>query len=607
MKVYCNISIIAFSKTIHLFTSIFLITLLTSSFNPTFAYNQYFDSTLVQTHTLRANNPDSALKLIKTEFNLSKEKKDTSLIIKTGSLFALVQNENGLSNKALGTLLELKTYLNPNSSDSSTARINLISGHVYSDLNRFPVALNNYNNSLSQYLEFNDTLNIVSSYIGIGRVFSNIPILKQAIKYYNLAHQYTSAKDISLRKQIYGNLGTAYGRIKDFKNAEIYFRKALKLGKEENAKRDIALMHYNLGKLLMDKGELDASVKEQTWGLKISQEINSAIDIAWAHEGLYAVYSKRGNDKKALYHFEIHSTLKDSLDQLQNKKEILKLEALYEKKKQDLIIEEQQHKIEDASYKEVLYEERIANSKLEKRVLWLGITLLLSLVLSSIFYFNKMKEKNKLLLKQQEIVHASLSQKEILLKEIHHRVKNNLQIITSLISLQSHNINDEVALEILAESKNKIQAIAMMHENLYQSKNLGAANIKNYLKDLLDYLQHIFQNSLNPVSCHLKSEDLDLNLDTAIPLGLITAELITNCFKHAYQNISNPELELTLLKNKNDKFELSVQDNGIGLPKNFDIKKSKSLGLDIVIGLTAQINAKVEYQSVNGTTFTIIF
>lgn len=209
---------------------------------------------------------------------------------------------------------------------------------------------------------------------------------------------------------------------------------------------------------------------------------------------------------------------------------------------------------------------------------------------------------NKELARQNEEISQQHKQLQVLVKEIHHRVKNNLQIISSLISLQRRTVDDQEVLNVLEESRGRVEAIALIHQKLYQDENANFVDFESYLQELLD-----MQESLGKgVKCSLKSEKAILNLDTAVPLGLIISELITNSMKHAFAGIENPELSVRLSKNDNH-FNLEVKDNGIGLPTGFNLLNEKSFGCEIINALSEQINAEIQYMNDNGAKFQINF
>ena len=199
----------------------------------------------------------------------------------------------------------------------------------------------------------------------------------------------------------------------------------------------------------------------------------------------------------------------------------------------------------------------------------------------------------------------SLSEKEILLKEVHHRVKNNLQIINSILNLQSSYIEDEKTLEIINESQNRIRSMSFIHESLYQTSNFSSINFKEYIENLLSNLIYSYQIGTK-IKITRSIENIDLSLDQAIPCGLILNELITNSLKYAYDLDEDGEVFISI-KRMDSKIEVIVQDFGIGLPKNFDIETADSLGLSLVHTLTEQIDGELTVKSDGGTKILIIF
>ncbi|WP_027419554.1 sensor histidine kinase [Crocinitomix catalasitica] len=191
---------------------------------------------------------------------------------------------------------------------------------------------------------------------------------------------------------------------------------------------------------------------------------------------------------------------------------------------------------------------------------------------------------------------------QILLKEVHHRVKNNLQIISSLLSMQTRSVTDEDVLGVLDESRRRVDAIALIHQKLYSNIQGNQVDFNSYLKELIK-TQQIIQSDID---CQLETIDLLLDLDIAVPLGLIVSEMITNSVKHAFKDNKNPVLHISLKENRNG-FELIFHDNGVGLPSDFDLESADSLGMEIIAALIDQIDAKIEYNNDNGARFKINF
>lgn len=201
---------------------------------------------------------------------------------------------------------------------------------------------------------------------------------------------------------------------------------------------------------------------------------------------------------------------------------------------------------------------------------------------------------------------ASLREKEVLLKEIHHRVKNNLQIISSLLNLQSRKIKDEQIATVLNESQNRVRSMALIHEKLYQSKNLAEINLGDYVKSLATFLARSYQG-VGGVSMEVDTEEILLDLDHAVPCGLILNELISNAFKYAFPDGRQGKLSVVLKRSPEGEIVIRVQDNGIGFPEHLDFKNSPSLGLQLVNSLVEQIDGEIFLDAQNGTLFTVRF
>ena len=206
----------------------------------------------------------------------------------------------------------------------------------------------------------------------------------------------------------------------------------------------------------------------------------------------------------------------------------------------------------------------------------------------------------------EEAIKESLEEKNVLLQEIHHRVKNNMQIISSLLSLQSRYINEEKALNVLKESQGRIQAMALVHEKLYQSENLGSINFEDYIKSLMKELESSYYINKSLLKTEINVEDIYLDINTAIPFGLIINELISNIIKHAFKEGEKGNIKVKFYKKSNE-YILSVQDDGIGLPSNLDFENTNTLGLKLVNALVDQLAGTVNINRDNGTHFIIKF
>lgn len=204
-------------------------------------------------------------------------------------------------------------------------------------------------------------------------------------------------------------------------------------------------------------------------------------------------------------------------------------------------------------------------------------------------------EKNKL-----------LEEKEWLVKEIHHRVKNNLQIVISLLSTQSKYLDNKEAVAAISESRHRMQAISLIHQKLYQSENTTSVNMQTYITELSDYLKTSFNNG-KEIDFLINVDEILLDISQAIPIGLILNEIITNAIKYAFEERAAGNIQIKMLCIDENKILLEIKDNGVGLPDNFDLKNSTSMGMRLVTGLAKQINGKLNFENIDGVCVQVEF
>jgi len=202
---------------------------------------------------------------------------------------------------------------------------------------------------------------------------------------------------------------------------------------------------------------------------------------------------------------------------------------------------------------------------------------------------------------------AALREKEILLKEIHHRVKNNLQVVSSLLSLQHHTIKDATLRELFHESERRVRSMALIHETLYQAPDVSRFDLAHYLRTLGVELFRAY--GVDPAHITLTNhiEEVVLPLETALPCGLILNELLSNALKHAFPDGRPGDIRIELQASPDQQVVLRVADTGIGLPSGLDVHQTDSLGLQLVCALTEQLQGTLTVAQQNGTVFTLLF
>jgi PAS domain S-box-containing protein len=208
--------------------------------------------------------------------------------------------------------------------------------------------------------------------------------------------------------------------------------------------------------------------------------------------------------------------------------------------------------------------------------------------------------------KTEEKIKTTLKEKEVLLKEIHHRVRNNMQLISSILNIQSKHLRDEQALKMFKNGQSRIRSMALVHEKLYESKNLAGIDFAEYIRSITTYLFTLYKIS-EAVRLNVDIKDILLDINTAIPCALIVNEIVSNSLKYAFPEGIEGEIYIGLRSDKPDKFILIVKDNGIGFPKELDFRKTESLGMQLIIMLAGQLEGTVELDKSKGTAFTITF
>ncbi|MCX6564971.1 MAG: PAS domain S-box protein [Candidatus Aminicenantes bacterium] len=209
--------------------------------------------------------------------------------------------------------------------------------------------------------------------------------------------------------------------------------------------------------------------------------------------------------------------------------------------------------------------------------------------------------------KGEESIQASLREKEVMLREIHHRVKNNMQVISSLFNLQAGKTANPECREILKEGQTRLRAMSLVHEKLYQSSNLSKIDLAVYIQSLADHLFNVYLTDSNRIRLETDFEEVPLNINSAVPCGLILNELISNSLKHAFPEGRKGLIRIGLKRGSDDTIIIRVADDGIGFPKDLDFRRSESLGLQITNLLVGQLEGTIELDRTNGTAFIVTF
>jgi two-component sensor histidine kinase len=452
------------------------------------------------------------------------------------------------------------------------------------------------------YLEEASKLPVLETNLSLQSTYNNqLGLLKMNIKEFDSAVFYFN-KTIEIDKKRgknfavpLHNLSETYFLMGEYSKAYSIAKQGLELKREQGNKASIIFSLHFLARIHNQLEQHKTALEYSQEAYALSKEINHKDREQKSMEYLSESYKGLGDYKKAWDYRMQHEALKDSLFNIQKAEQMAAMSALYETEKKQQTIELQQSdlKVKEAS----LNLAQSSNNRLIIGVvasIVVGLSILLALII-------KLRSNKKLAQRKMEI-EAKNHENETLLKEIHHRVKNNLQIISSILNIQSRNLEDQIAKDAVNEGRSRIKSMSLIHEKLYGNNQLSVINMKEYIEELNDFLFSSYKPK-NEVTRNLDIDSLDLDIDTAVPIGLILNELISNSLKYAFNN-QNGELKISLKSEANSHI-LSVMDSGPGLPEDFRTKKS--MGMRLVNALTEQLNGILEISENQGAAFTLKF
>ncbi|QHW00177.1 sensor histidine kinase [Spirosoma endbachense] len=359
------------------------------------------------------------------------------------------------------------------------------------------------------------------------------------------------------------------------------------------------------------------------------------------HRALYQIDSAQGNLRSALQHFQLATAINDSLFNQTKNRQFEELRTQYETEQKDKDLRLQNQRIQVLSQQQQLQNQQLQQDRLVRNSIGLGAFLLLLLLGLTYNRFRLKKRSNQQLQQQHELLQAQqhqlqaqhqelqahqqvlhtqqnqihhknqdlqrlLAEKERLMKEIHHRVKNNLQVVMSLLNSQASYLSDNAALSAIQQSQHRVQAMALIHQKLYQAQGIARIPIAEYIQEVVAYLQESYELP-QPIGFAVQVEPIELDVIQAVPLGLIINEAITNSLKYAFPGGRTGRVSLGFLRIGEHRYELTIQDDGVGLPPDFDPSRSQSLGMTLIQGFSDQLGGQLSIISQGGLTIQLTF
>ncbi len=508
-------------------------------------------------------------------------------------------------------------------SPSYVAKVHYVSAIVYHYSFNYPKSLEASFKALKVYEEMKDTFNIAFSYNELGTTYMRTDQQDLALEYFekSLELKRKVADKVSIARTIHNIAGIHDIRGEYDLSLEKY-QESIALKEEAGYKKGLGYSYSNVANIYHKLGRheesLEAIMKAENffndsrgidWNGMIyvyntyadyyeaaEKDYSKALDYAlkayntakdFGSKGrirgtsgrLSRLYARMNQYQLAYKYRDTSALYSDSINTDKSIREVEQLKASYEIDKRETEIDKQRAELgQQATFRNALFG---------------GIGLLLVII--------------GLVFRNQQNKTKSLKEKDALLREIHHRVKNNLQVISSLLNMQSRETENEEMLGVIQEGQSRVKAMSLIHQKLYQTENISEIDFEDYTQNLVDQLATIYKKNDLEVENEILANGINLDIDTAIPLGLILNELISNAYKYAFEGIDKGKITIDLKRLDGNQLQLSVADDGKGLSKDLDLENVKSLGLKLVNILTRQLKGQLSYAVENGTRFSITF
>lgn len=461
-----------------------------------------------------------------------------------------------------------------------------------------------------------DTDVLIPYYNALGVYFNKLKNSDSAAHYFLKIEKILSVKKYPESKKKHyefirglarGNLGLSYfnsGKVDaaiPLLKGDVYY--SLQNEKYESAFKSylvLAECYIKLNRAAIAKNYLDTAQNLMRIHLK---DAPSRLNLLYLQSQFYQTI---GNYKAANIYFNDYFKLKDSITLIEKEQNLINAEIAFKIEETEQELAQKIHVIEQKRLNE-------ATQRTFKAYSFAGILLLLIIILFLILNNIYSKKREKELFVVNEKIHAqnsqielALKEKELLIKEIHHRVKNNLQIITSMLSLQIGKEEGSGSESILQEAKQRIDSIALTHQMLYQKDNLSHIIIGDYIQNLVRQIESSLPTSGIKLTTIINNVERRINIDNAVPLGLLLNELLTNAYKHAFVGRNSGIITVTLNETDSD-CVVAVKDNGVGLPENYYSPENKSMGMDLIFILADQLSAELKVESTNNGSKFILY
>lgn len=417
------------------------------------------------------------------------------------------------------------------------------------------------------------------------------------IIYDSLSAVYSQSNNVRKLFNVYSNMAIVYE--KQGKGAEMiqYYTASVKLAKQLDYVKGLAGVYHNLVRAYFMLGNATSSQAYLDSAYQAATE-SKDLEIFTKLKGDEAYIAQLNKDyKKAALLYEEFFVLKDSLNAQKQSETVQELNIKYETAANKQRIAELQLEQKDAALS-------LARANNQRNLFISGFAILLIIAGFLFYQYRTKKRTSDILSAKNEQISEALAEREILLKEIHHRVKNNLQVISSLLYLQAESLEDQVAIDAVRQGQHRVEAMGLIHQRLYSADDVRGVDIQGYFEQLCQEVIVVFGGENSEIDYHIETNQLRLDIDTVIPLGLIVNELITNAIKYAFQGSNQGKISINV-NQENEKLMVIVKDNGVGMTEA-SLKKANSFGWKMMRSLSRKLEAQINIKNESGTTVELI-
>lgn len=503
--------------------------------------------------------------------------------------FGTLQLQKGNTDSALYYFFKSADGFDTLSMNSSLSSNYLRIGNIYRQLED-TLAIRYYQKSIVISEEEKNSSQLAAGYQGIGNVFAMIKEYDSASYYYRNAIEILDMLgNKGLAASVRTNLGNLAFELKKYPEAEIYYKQSIKVNEALGRSEVTAAAYNNIANIHSNLKQYDSSNFYFLKAYDLSTKVNSVIYYPKILEGLFLNYQEMGKSAEALKYYLKLDSINNKLFKDDFAQKIAEMETKYQSQKKNNEIILQQAEINKGNYE-------------RNMILMIALFLVLVIGLICVAYIRKRKDHIKLTY-QKSVISRREEEKGLLLRELHHRVKNNLQLVSSILNLQASQLTDASSANLIKESQSRVEAMALIHRDLYLKNDSTKVSLCNYIMEMFHSLLKVYDYKKDSVKSDIKISTVKIDADTAIPLGLIINELLSNVFKHAFKQQQHPELKIHIEVHDGNRLFMLIEDNGLGIDLN-NIRKN-SFGRDMVETLVKQLNATMEISNEGGCQIKI--